>query len=149
MDEEEARNDPKKTLWKLNIDHYHKNKLISGQQYEGLIKTDDDEAKALTIDDSTLVQVEELVDEKFSGEVQSYIRYRFCSKCQQVKPPRAHHCAVCKRCVMRMDHHCPWVGNCIGFRTHKFFWTFLLYSWLGTTNCAIAFLSFKSLVEMQ
>eukprot|EP00808_Paulinella_micropora_P028464 g25301.t1 len=33
--------------------------------------------------------------------------YRFCRKCNVVKPMRAHHCSVCKRCVLKMDHHCP------------------------------------------
>lgn len=36
-----------------------------------------------------------------------------CDKCQDVKPPRAHHCSVCKRCVFRYDHHCKWINNCV------------------------------------
>ena len=37
-----------------------------------------------------------------------------CSKCQCLKPPRAHHCSICHRCINKMDHHCPCVGvwNC-------------------------------------
>jgi palmitoyltransferase len=35
--------------------------------------------------------------------------WRWCSRCQAPKPPRAHHCSVCRRCVLKMDHHCPWV----------------------------------------
>lgn len=35
--------------------------------------------------------------------------WRWCSKCNAAKPPRAHHCSVCRRCVLKMDHHCPWV----------------------------------------
>lgn len=27
---------------------------------------------------------------------------RYCQKCAQYKPPRAHHCRGCKRCVLRM-----------------------------------------------
>ncbi|XP_031737511.1 probable protein S-acyltransferase 16 isoform X2 [Cucumis sativus] len=27
---------------------------------------------------------------------------RYCQKCSQYKPPRAHHCRVCKRCILRM-----------------------------------------------
>ncbi|XP_022145736.1 probable protein S-acyltransferase 16 isoform X2 [Momordica charantia] len=27
---------------------------------------------------------------------------RYCQKCAQYKPPRAHHCRVCKRCILRM-----------------------------------------------
>lgn len=35
--------------------------------------------------------------------------WRWCSRCNAPKPPRAHHCSVCRRCVLKMDHHCPWV----------------------------------------
>ncbi|KAG8080631.1 hypothetical protein GUJ93_ZPchr0007g4767 [Zizania palustris] len=34
---------------------------------------------------------------------------RYCSRCQNGKPPRCHHCSVCNRCVLKMDHHCVWV----------------------------------------
>ena len=57
--------------------------------------------------------------------------FKFCDKCQIVKPPRAHHCAICGECVLRMDHHCPWIGNCVGLLNHKLFWLFLFYSTLG------------------
>lgn len=50
-----------------------------------------------------------------------------CSKCDLVRPERAHHCAICEQCVMRMDHHCPWIGNCVGSGNHKCFILFALY----------------------
>eukprot|EP00808_Paulinella_micropora_P010308 g60341.t1 len=53
--------------------------------------------------------------------------YRFCRKCNVVKPMRAHHCSVCKRCVLKMDHHCPWVNACVGWRNHKHFLLFLFH----------------------
>lgn len=31
---------------------------------------------------------------------------RYCAKCEQDKPDRAHHCSRCGRCVLKMDHHC-------------------------------------------
>lgn len=27
---------------------------------------------------------------------------RYCSKCECIKPPRAHHCSTCQRCVNKM-----------------------------------------------
>ncbi|XP_020585251.1 probable protein S-acyltransferase 14 isoform X3 [Phalaenopsis equestris] len=38
---------------------------------------------------------------------------RYCSHCQNNKPPRCHHCSVCQKCVLKMDHHCVWVVNCV------------------------------------
>lgn len=53
---------------------------------------------------------------------------RYCQKCSQYKPPRAHHCRVCKRCVLRMDHHCIWISNCVGHANYKVFFIFVLYA---------------------
>ena len=95
----------------------------------------------------TKLRIEQEVDELFSPNVHDLIRFRYCSKCKQVKPPRAHHCSICQKCVLRMDHHCPWVGNCVGHKTHKYFWNFLLYSFLGTSQVAITLTSMNGLLQ--
>lgn len=64
-------------------------------------------------------------------QVNSLYQFRFCKKCEEIKPPRSHHCSACNRCVMKMDHHCPWVGNCVALFTHKTFWLFNFYATLA------------------
>eukprot|EP01065_Artemidia_motanka_P005815 TRINITY_DN12816_c0_g1_i1.p2 TRINITY_DN12816_c0_g1~~TRINITY_DN12816_c0_g1_i1.p2 ORF type:complete len:339 (+),score=74.85 TRINITY_DN12816_c0_g1_i1:60-1076(+) len=61
---------------------------------------------------------------------------RFCRRCAQWKPPRAHHCPFCGSCVLKMDHHCPWINNCVGHCNHKWFFSMLLYIWLATGQIA-------------
>ncbi|KAM3067580.1 Palmitoyltransferase [Clarireedia jacksonii] len=58
---------------------------------------------------------------------------RWCKKCENVKPPRAHHCKQCKRCIPKMDHHCPWTNNCVSHTTFPHFIRFLFYSVLSLT----------------
>ena len=53
---------------------------------------------------------------------------RTCTKCDCVKPPRAHHCSICGQCVLGMDHHCPWMNNCIGLYNLKAFLLFNFYT---------------------
>lgn len=60
-----------------------------------------------------------------------YVPRTMCSHCQIPRPFRAHHCSVCGKCVSRMDHHCPWLNNCVGLNTHRHFFLFLVYLWIG------------------
>ena len=52
---------------------------------------------------------------------------KWCGRCQQPKPTRAHHCHICDKCVLRMDHHCPWLNNCVGLHNHKYFVGFISF----------------------
>ena len=61
----------------------------------------------------------------------------YCKKCQNPRPPRAHHCKICKKCTLKMDHHCHWVANCVGYYNQKNFYQFLFYSTFG---CTVGFL---------
>lgn len=64
--------------------------------------------------------------------------WRYCHKCNHMKPDRSHHCSVCGVCILRMDHHCVFVATCVGFYNHKFFLSFVFYAFLGCTFVAIA-----------
>ena len=85
--------------------------------------------------------IESHVQYLFDAEACSLIDWRYCFKCEIMRPPRAHHCSVCNECVMRMDHHCPWTGNCVGANNHKLFWNFLLHAFIGCLTVAIVTLS--------
>mmetsp|Transcript_16923 Transcript_16923/g.19219 ORF Transcript_16923/g.19219 Transcript_16923/m.19219 type:complete len:406 (-) Transcript_16923:705-1922(-) len=62
-----------------------------------------------------------------SGQV---IKMDYCSTCGIFTPPQSKHCPYCKNCIQRYDHHCPWVGNCIGRRNYRYFFSFLIVSFL-------------------
>ncbi|PVH95739.1 zf-DHHC-domain-containing protein [Periconia macrospinosa] len=59
-------------------------------------------------------------------------RPKWCDKCHNYKPDRAHHCRELNRCVQRMDHYCPWAGGIISETSHKFFIQFVFYGMLWT-----------------
>ncbi len=54
-------------------------------------------------------------------------KYKFCDKCDLIKPERAHHCTICNKCILKMDHHCPWVNNCVGHLNQRYFLLFIFY----------------------
>lgn len=52
---------------------------------------------------------------------------KWCNKCVNYKPERAHHCRKCDTCVLKMDHHCPWTNNCVGHNNTPHFIRFLIW----------------------
>lgn len=110
-----------KTQWIIyHKDEYEKNRAIEDKQKnrpdleEGLLE------KAPSIRKYTIC-----IDHKNQG---SFMGFRYCKKCKDLKLPRTHHCSICNECVMRMDHHCPWTGNCVGMKTHKYFICFCFWT---------------------
>lgn len=84
----------------------------------------------------------------------SHAMANFCSTCNGIKPPSAHHCRVCGRCILRMDHHCVWLGTCIGLHNYKHFFRFLVFCSVGTLYVAcVTFrphtLRFRGVAELQ
>ncbi|ETV77821.1 hypothetical protein, variant [Aphanomyces astaci] len=61
-----------------------------------------------------------------------------CQYCDVAKPPRTHHCHSCGTCVLDMDHHCVWMHNCIGHFNYRYYWRFLLFTWLACAFVAAA-----------
>jgi len=90
-------------------------------------------------DGYTPEELEQLKDLDIQLKRESYLKEehffipRWCKFCQHWKPPRSHHCREFNRCVLKLDHYCPWVYNAVGYRNHKFFILFLLYSSLCLT----------------
>ncbi|KAJ7607527.1 DHHC palmitoyltransferase-domain-containing protein [Roridomyces roridus] len=68
---------------------------------------------------------------------------RYCTRCEIVKPYRAHHCRMCGKCVLKFDHHCPWIGQCVGARNHKFFLNFALATFALTSYTFASLLAFN------
>jgi len=65
---------------------------------------------------------------------------RWCRKSNAYKPDRCHYCTALERPVLRMDHHCPWLGNTVGFKNHKYFFLFLLYTNAACTQLGLSLL---------
>lgn len=55
-----------------------------------------------------------------------------CYKCVTKRPPRCHHCDLCGACILKRDHHCYFAGSCVGYRNMRFFFIFLIWSFLGS-----------------
>ncbi|XP_055317033.1 palmitoyltransferase ZDHHC16 [Sitodiplosis mosellana] len=68
----------------------------------------------------------------YPPDKQLYEAVSICKKCLTPKPTRTHHCSICNRCILKMDHHCPWLNNCVGYANHRYFFTYMLYTVIGS-----------------
>lgn len=66
-------------------------------------------------------------------EVPKHHWKKWCKKCENYKPERAHHCRKCNMCVLQMDHHCPWTNNCVGHDNFPHFMRFLVWVMISTS----------------
>ena len=62
------------------------------------------------------------------------IQNTICKKCGKDRPPRSHHCSICNKCIERMDHHCYFMNNCIGKKNYKYFFRYLLFSFINSSG---------------
>ena len=89
------------------------------------------ESRVFNMQDEEWNEIEDNIQEKIPKHAWSLVQWKFCFKCESIRPPRTHHCSICNSCVMRMDHHCPWVGNCVGLHNHKYFLNFIFNAMMG------------------
>ncbi|KAH9514574.1 hypothetical protein Btru_025683 [Bulinus truncatus] len=83
------------------------------------------------------VNVDDSSDESgrmLAADTKTGLKYRVCDYCEIMQPMRAKHCEDCSKCVRKFDHHCPWLEACIGERNHRFFWLFLLSTFILITS---------------
>ena len=66
-----------------------------------------------------------------------YLRRKYVSKRNMIKPATSHYCSEIEMVVIKMDHYCPWVNNVVGLFTQKYFLLFVFYTCLCTIWVAI------------
>lgn len=87
-------------------------------------------------DESTTLEMERGKQDGWADDDDLGIGWRWCNKCNQAKPPRAHHCSVCGVCYLRLCHHCV-ILRCIGFGNYVYFFRFIFWTWLGAIFGAV------------
>ncbi|XP_060072440.1 palmitoyltransferase ZDHHC15B-like [Ylistrum balloti] len=61
-----------------------------------------------------------------------YWSWRYCTLCDQPRPPRCHHCKLCNTCSLKRDHHCYFSRNCIGYRNLRHYTVMMFWSWVSS-----------------
>ena len=59
-----------------------------------------------------------------------HCNWHYCHRCEVNVPPRAEHCYLCRKCILKHDHHCTLLGRCIGYRNIRYYFCFLIWSWV-------------------
>ncbi|XP_023930298.1 palmitoyltransferase ZDHHC22-like [Lingula anatina] len=57
--------------------------------------------------------------------------WKYCDRCKDRIPTRAHHCPLCFACILRRDHHCFFAGVCISYNNQRYFVVALTYILVG------------------
>ncbi|XP_047125089.2 uncharacterized protein LOC124807331 [Hydra vulgaris] len=55
----------------------------------------------------------------------------FCSCCNRLRSYGTHHCMKCGTCIRMLCHHSSIVNNCIGLNNYAYYFSFLIFSWIG------------------
>lgn len=76
------------------------------------------------------------------------VKLTYCYTCHFYRPRRSHHCATCDHCVDVWDHHCPYTACCIGSGNYRWFYGFLLMSWIGSLG-TIGFSLYQFILLVQ
>lgn len=63
--------------------------------------------------------------------------WMYCHRTNAPKAPRAHYDHVTGQQVLNMDHYCPWMFNPVGYLNYRYFWLFLMWTWLGCVYCVL------------
>lgn len=71
---------------------------------------------------------------------EEFLKWRHCTICDRLAPPRSWHCKVCGVCILKRDHHCLFTGCCVGHLNHRYFMCFVIYLFIG----AVYALSYNS-----
>ena len=61
--------------------------------------------------------------------------WRYCSICEVNCPPRSFHCHICNKCILKRFNHCMFLGKCCGYSNARYYFLFLIYTWIATIYC--------------
>jgi len=101
-----------------------------------------DPGSAPNVPESMLDKVQPVVDSSSASTANNTpqrividnVLWKICLTCKTLKDERTHHCSICKRCIRKMDHHCPWFAKCVGRNNYRYFYLYVLYTWIGVIH---------------